>query len=582
MSGHDIIVVGASAGGVEVLVQLVSALPLDLPAAVFVVLHIPAQTPSVLPNILNRVIKKRQADALLQAVHPDDGDQIKPGNIYLAPPNQHLLVKQGYIRLARGPRENNHRPAIDPLFRTAARAYGQRVIGVVLSGTLDDGTAGLLAVKQRGGVAVVQHPEDALYAGMPRSAIENVRVDHILPAAEIAPLLVELANQPIEQTGVEAMSSDMEMEADMAELEPGALQSSERPGKPSGYGCPDCGGVLWELHEEELVRFRCRTGHAYSVATLLAKQSEAQEDALWNALRALEEKAALAERLAKRAGDRQQQISAQRFGEQAQAARSRAELVRQLLLQENGKDNGKIDLSTVNGKLGGIPASQIATENAKPGILAEYSMRSPQPHTDKAVPPPFPLVAICASAGGLKALSQVLSALPVDFPAAIAVVQHISPQYPSLMADILNRQTNLSVKQAETGDLLRPGMVYVAPPDQHLLVNPDLTLSLSHSELVHFVRPSADLLFESAASSFKQQAIAVVLTGTGSDGTMGVQAVKQLGGTVIVQSEETAEYAGMPLAAINTGAVDQIVPLLDIASALMQLVTSKGEELQQS
>lgn len=579
MTGHDIIVVGASAGGVELLVKLVSALPANLPAAVFVVLHIPAQNPSILPKILNRAINKQQADVALQAVHPDDGDRIELGKIYIAPPDQHLLVKNGYIRLARGPRENNHRPAVDPLFRTAARAYGQRVVALILSGSLDDGTAGLLAVKQCGGVAVVQHPEDALYPGMPRSAIENVQVDYILPAAEIAALLVELADQPIEPTGVEVMSSDrhIDIEADMAELEPAAVQQMERPGKPSVFGCPDCGGVLWELQDEDVVRFRCRTGHAYSVGALLAQQTEAQEEALWNALRALEEKATLSERLAKRAGDRQQHISARRFSEQAQAARQRAELVRQLLL----KDDGKINLSTVNGQLIETSGNQVAAENSELDLLAKYSMPLQPPPTG-AIPPSFPLVAICASAGGLKALSQVLSALPADFPAAITVVQHISPQYPSLMAEILDRQTDLAVKPAATGDVLRPGRVFVAPPDQHLLVNPDLTLSLSHSALVHFVRPSADLLFESAASSFQQQAIAVVLTGTGSDGTMGVQAIKQMGGTVIVQSEETSEYTGMPLAAINTGAVDQIVPLSEIASALLQLVTSKGEELQQS
>lgn len=173
MQGHDIIVVGASAGGVEALSELIRNLPPDLPAAIFVVLHIPRQGTSILPKILNRRLQKRQG-ASLMAAHPQDGDAIQHGRIYVAPPDRHLIVKEGYVRLVRGPQENSHRPAVDPLFRTAARVYGPRVVGVVLSGTLDDGTAGLVAVKKRGGVAVVQNPDEALYSGMPNSAIENL------------------------------------------------------------------------------------------------------------------------------------------------------------------------------------------------------------------------------------------------------------------------------------------------------------------------------------------------------------------------------------------------------------------------
>ncbi|HEX2277253.1 MAG TPA: chemotaxis protein CheB [Candidatus Tectomicrobia bacterium] len=187
----------------------------------------------------------------------------------------------------------------------------------------------------------------------------------------------------------------------------------------------------------------------------------------------------------------------------------------------------------------------------------------------------FDVAALAASAGGLTALSRVLSALPSDFPAAVVVVQHLDPRHRSLMADILSRRTSLRVKQAEEGDLLTPATVYIAPPNRHLLVNPDGTLSLSQSELVHFVRPSADLLFESVAASHKDRAIAVVLTGTGSDGAMGVQAIKKMGGTVIVQDEKTSQFFGMPAAAIQTGNADFILPLDEIASALVTLV--KGD-----
>jgi two-component system chemotaxis response regulator CheB len=200
------------------------------------------------------------------------------------------------------------------------------------------------------------------------------------------------------------------------------------------------------------------------------------------------------------------------------------------------------------------------------------------------LPPPlsgsaFDVVALVASAGGLAAISRILSALPADFPAAIVIVQHLDPRHRSLMAHILSRRTLLRVKQAEEGDCLSPATVYVAPPNRHLLVNPDGTLSLSQSELVHFVRPSADLLFESIAASYRHRVIAVVLTGTGSDGAMGVQAIKKMGGgTVISQDEESAEFFGMPSAAIQTGAVDFILSLDKISSALVTLVMKGGSE----
>ncbi len=201
-------------------------------------------------------------------------------------------------------------------------------------------------------------------------------------------------------------------------------------------------------------------------------------------------------------------------------------------------------------------------------------------NTESPTPPPFPnaafdVVALASSAGGLEALSQVLTALPADFPAALVVVQHLDPRHRSLMAEILSRRTALRVQQAQAGDSLTPGTVYIAPPNRHLLVNGDGTLSLSQSELVHFVRPSADLLFESVAASYKERVIAVVLTGSGSDGSMGVQAVKKMGGTVIAQDEATAKYFGMPGAAIESGAVDFVLALAEIAPALVTLV--RGE-----
>jgi two-component system chemotaxis response regulator CheB len=200
--------------------------------------------------------------------------------------------------------------------------------------------------------------------------------------------------------------------------------------------------------------------------------------------------------------------------------------------------------------------------------MAEDAKNNP-PHFTNAA---FDIVAIAASAGGLTAQIKVLSTLPAEFPAAIAIVQHISPEHPSFMAEILSRRTNITVKQAQEGDDLTPGTAYIAPPNRHLLVNDDGTLSLSQSKLVHFLRPSADLLFESVAATYKERAIAIVLTGTGSDGAMGVEAIKKMGGTVIVQDVKTAEFPGMPSAAIQTGNVDFILPLDEISRVLVTLV----------
>jgi two-component system, chemotaxis family, protein-glutamate methylesterase/glutaminase len=204
--------------------------------------------------------------------------------------------------------------------------------------------------------------------------------------------------------------------------------------------------------------------------------------------------------------------------------------------------------------------------------MAENAKNHP-PHFNAA----FDIVAIAASAGGLTALVKVLSALPAKFPAAIAIVQHLAPEHRSFMAEILGRRTDIMVKQAQEGDCLTPGIAYVAPPNHHLLVNGDGTFSLSQSKLVNFLRPSADLLFESVAAIYKERAIAVVLTGTGSDGATGVEAIKKMGGTIIVQNVKTAEFSGMPSAAIQTGNIDFILPLDEISSTLVTLVMGNVE-----
>jgi two-component system, chemotaxis family, protein-glutamate methylesterase/glutaminase len=265
MPDHDIVVVGASAGGVEALVGLAASLPAGLPAAVFVVLHVPSTGTSALPDILSR-------HGRLPASHVNDGEPIEHGRIYVAPPDHHLLVRTGHLHLARGPRENGHRPAVDPLFRSAAREYATRVVGVVLSGALDDGTAGLVAIKSRGGVTVVQDPEDALYPGMPGNALEHIDVDHVLPAAAMGALLARLALEPASAPPGPA-PTDMKVEVEVEGFSMEAMEG-EHPGEPSGFSCPDCNGVLWGIDDGGLQRFRCRVGHAWSPESLLTRQSE--------------------------------------------------------------------------------------------------------------------------------------------------------------------------------------------------------------------------------------------------------------------------------------------------------------------
>lgn len=533
MPSHDIIVIGASAGGVEALTQLVTALPKDLPAALFIVVHVPAFGKSLLPQILSR-------KGLLRAVHARDGEAIVHGRIYVAPPDYHLLVKPGYVRLVQGPKENSARPAVDPLFRTAAKAYKQRVVGVVLSGTLDDGTAGLIDVKRLGGVAVVQHPDDALFSGMPQNAIAHVDVDHILPLSAIAPILVRLAHEPILEEGSLTMynDSELEIEPDIVELDGVALRSKGPPGKTSSLTCPDCGGSLFQQQERNFLKFRCRVGHAFSAENLVAGQSKAQEEALWAAIRSLEERTELMLKMANSARSRNHTGSAQRFEAQAKEAQQRSDLLRQALFQNQ------------------LPA---ATPTANNEVLHESQEES---NTD------FKVVVLVAEAGGLNALSYILSALPPNFGAAILVVQHLDSQSDSsLIADVINRPM-MPLLQAQQGERLRPGRVYFAPPASHTFVTENGTLCLSRAVFVDLARPSADLLLQSVAASFKERAMAVILSGRGSDGAVGVQAIHKMGGQVIASDQRTSEFFEIPSAAIATGSVDFVLPVEEIASTI--------------
>lgn len=325
MPTRDIIVIGASVGGIEALRAIAGGLPKDLPAAVFVVLHTSPEAPGILADILDRA-------GALPASFAADGEHILPGRIYVAPPDKHLVIEPNRVRLTRGPKENRFRPAVDPLFRSAAQVYGPRVIGVILTGYLDDGTAGLWAVKQLGGTTVVQDPHEALAPSMPASAMRQVRVDHCLPVEEIAPLLVSLTGQPLEEEGVYEVPKAVDIEVRIAKediaLDAGVLKL----GEPSNYACPECHGVLLQLKEERLIRFRCHTGHAYSVESLLAEITEGVEDSLWNAIRSVEESVLLLRHMAEHLAGGEDGHTAEEFLTRAQEAQRRADLVRQAVM----------------------------------------------------------------------------------------------------------------------------------------------------------------------------------------------------------------------------------------------------------
>jgi two-component system chemotaxis response regulator CheB len=309
MTTRDLIVIGASAGGVEALHTLVRTVPPDLPAAVFVVIHTAADAPGLLAKLLDRASQ-------LPVAYGVHGEPIRHSRVYVAPPNQHLLISDGAVVLSRGPRENRSRPAVDPLFRSAAKAYGNRVIGVVLSGYLDDGARGLLVIKKLGGLAVVQDPKDALYTGMPCSALEHVAVDHVLPVAEMAELFTRLTREPLAE-GASLLTPQEELVPE---------------GPRSQFVCPECGGSMREFQDNGLLVFRCHVGHAFAAQTLLDAQSQDVEAALWMALRTLDDQTALHRRLAENARVNNHQNLAASFDESAQDAARQAEAIRKVLL----------------------------------------------------------------------------------------------------------------------------------------------------------------------------------------------------------------------------------------------------------
>jgi two-component system chemotaxis response regulator CheB len=319
MAGRDIVVIGGSAGAIPAMQQLLAELPASLRASLFIVIHSAAFGPSFLADVLSNA-------GVLPASFATHGERFVHGRIYVAPPDRHLLLQDGVMHVTRGPRENGFRPAVDPLFRTAAEQHGTRVVGVVLSGGLDDGTYGLQLIKRHGGVAVAQRIEEAAVPSMPLSAIQNVAVDHILSATEIGPLITRLASAQVR------MTKDKRTRHRQDVAEHGSRELEHPPNQPpTPFTCPECGGALWEKQDGRVDRFHCHIGHGFTAEALADGIDGRLETALWTALRSLEESAAFQHRLAQRARDANLTAMARAHDARAAEAKARAATIQAVL-----------------------------------------------------------------------------------------------------------------------------------------------------------------------------------------------------------------------------------------------------------
>ncbi|AZI44121.1 chemotaxis protein CheB [Deinococcus psychrotolerans] len=335
-----LVVIGASAGGLPPLTALAAGLPADFPAAICIVMHIPAYAPSYLAEILGRA-------GPLPASQPANGDPILPGRIYCASPDHHLLIENGQFNVTKGPKENRVRPAVDTLFRSAAYSEGPNVIGVVLSGLLDDGTSGLWTIKHFGGVAVVQDPQDAEYDSMPKSAVSQVKVDHTVCANDLAALLIQLVAAPMKEPG-ETMASDedrqrVEVEVSIASSAHAFRKGVMAFGKVTPQTCPECGGILVEIKEGGFTRYRCHTGHAYTGDSLLVSVTEAIENKLWRTMRALEEASMLLENTSQNFAAAGNTWLAQEYSRKAAEMEARTRLIFQDIVDNRSLSAEQLD-----------------------------------------------------------------------------------------------------------------------------------------------------------------------------------------------------------------------------------------------
>jgi two-component system chemotaxis response regulator CheB len=333
MRPRHLVVIGASSGGIEAMRQIVADLPADFPAAIAFVQHTSSHAPSVLHKILEKAGK-------LPAVSPTGTDDLRAGTIYVAPPNYHLLVEPGRVYLGRGPKENRFRPAIDPLFRSAAKVFGPNAVGVILTGNLDDGSAGLWAIKELGGVAIVQDPEDAMYPSMPTNAIKYVVPDFVVPLSDIAQLLVEVTAAPKREFASQIPES-MEIEVKIATHEDPLAAGVGRLGEPSVFACPECHGVLLLLKDRGHPRFRCHTGHAYSTESLLVHIQEEVEIHLGTTIRAMQEGNVLMRSMAEHAASTDDSSA---LLERAEQLHRHANTLRQMLTSEQPPPHREVAL----------------------------------------------------------------------------------------------------------------------------------------------------------------------------------------------------------------------------------------------
>jgi two-component system chemotaxis response regulator CheB len=321
------VAIGSSSGGVDALLELAGTMPPRFPAIVLVTQHI-GDHPSILPELM-------RARGPNHAMHPHDGDKPVPGTIYVAPPDHHMLLDRDRIRLFRGPRENYCRPAIDPMFRSVALSLRSHAIGVVLTGQLDDGTAGLKAIKQCGGWAIVQDPATAPQPSMPASALANVEVDFRLRIDEIVPAILRIVGGG-EPAHARAMPPESLQREQMIHHGRQVMENLSAIGQPSGLTCPDCGGGLWELSEQKPLRYRCHTGHAFSAQSLQYAQGESTEHSLWSGVRSLQEREILLRRVAMVARAQGDEAQAQAAQEQADHAHAQAKQLVRMIEEENG------------------------------------------------------------------------------------------------------------------------------------------------------------------------------------------------------------------------------------------------------
>jgi two-component system, chemotaxis family, protein-glutamate methylesterase/glutaminase len=320
MANRDLVAIGTSAGGVEALLSLVRNLPADFPAAVLVTIHLSSHFRSVLDDILTRAGR-------LEACFATDGDVVRKGRIYLAPPGRHLILDGERLALGFGPRENNARPAIDPMLRSAALCCGSRTIGVILTGTLGDGASGLWAVQQGGGATVVQDPRDAAFSEMPLSALDHLKPDHVVHLADMPRLLQDLVRQPAGEPA--PVPERIQLEVDIARRGRSGMREMDGIGRRSTLTCPDCNGVMWEIDEGEIVRYRCHQGHAYTSDVMAVALDESLRHALGSAVRGLEERIALFQKLRHQAKDHASPLAARNWADKASELEREAQVIRE-------------------------------------------------------------------------------------------------------------------------------------------------------------------------------------------------------------------------------------------------------------